>query len=1338
MAAAGQPQSPILRKPVLNCEDVSISRQSSLRSISELRVPESHLRSNEEAVPLPPVNDGDISAPSEHREDVTSATVNDREAPPFRSNNQLTANRPKVSEHNTTSSPIKGWSPFWLGTSVLIAFSVLFLLLIIGLVLLYYFAKKNNGISTQISSNHYFWTYGPTAVLMLVTALWRQVDYTCRRLTPWEEFLHQQPDEKKSLLLDYISPFLLISLWRAIRFQHWSVVIGLSGFMLLKLITVFSTGLLVLSPTLLSHPDAEFQTSSIISAKSYCPSSSTTCNHTYPTVDAVLEFWGLLNDRLQYPEGTSGSSLFELIDIPARTPEGAVITTTVPGFYPTWTCEQAVIHNNSGFPSLTGEESFATGWYDSKLFDISVGNWTWTSPLTIEYCNVGWTRCPQRVIHQTEMTGEQSTLLIINDVRYHQTIAPTLDSSALDSTSTASTDAVNVTHFSAHIAKTTALLCYPNYTIEDTRLRINTAHRHTSQYLEATGPLTHTGDQLVGYNHLDLYWDYYDLLSYSYPAAFPDTDQFGPSIFDLMSKTNIVQDSTTLLDPEVLTTLSARTFKILATQMASSLLQVNETRAVTGSLEYPENRLHVKPLSFWMMVSGFAWMCTITVLLFLARPRARPTRDPASMIGCAYALASNRDLRCQLMNLGGVSNKSLQQELCSSAEPRPEALPRNPAQTTESSGSIQQTHKRPPPGDWQPLAASTMFKVLSCFGLGATTITLAVLQRLSDIQGGIADVRPSPEVVHYLTTYLPASFMLLLATLGSLASFAVITMSPYHYLNRTRANGQRTVLLDIYGKPPLVMVFTSIKRSLTASFFMSIARILSAFLTIVVSGLYTTAPVPIPRTVVIAQLDYFNTSWQSGATDNNAMTILDLLEHKNATFPSFTYDELAIPTIEMAKDQHTVVDTLSYKGDVSLRVSMPVMRGSLKCTLIPERVFHVVHNPYDEPSCPMLHCGMGAHGYVPDPTFNVNAENGSYCPLPGHFDEIQAPSYTMQMVWPPSGYNGAIQSVSAGYPSIAFTLGYFSTDTSLNYSKSDTTVKSNVTTFVCAQYVEESVTDVHFLLPSLSIDTTRPPIFNDSNSRIVSTVQYDMTSHIDQLSSYPELYGPNYVPDGGWQEQVQPIDTFAQLIISGTSGIPVQELVHAENAERLVDAFQHIYRTYMAQAISTNMRQNFAATNNNTKRRSVSTDTTSNEASPQSLRGALVDPTRLRVFQNRPSMIVLEVLLGLILILTIAAYSTIKLSGILPHNPCPIAGTMSLLAGSRLCDDEDGGFLPQDADPRTSRQRDAVLRKWRYSLGWWEEDSKGDRRWVGGLTTGDDLMGKRRFGIDVDTTALEE
>lgn len=56
-------------------------------------------------------------------------------------------------------------------------------------------------------------------------------------------------------MLDYISPNSAVTLWNSIRAQHYPVVVAIIGSMSIIFITIVSTGLIVLQPTLVVRKD---------------------------------------------------------------------------------------------------------------------------------------------------------------------------------------------------------------------------------------------------------------------------------------------------------------------------------------------------------------------------------------------------------------------------------------------------------------------------------------------------------------------------------------------------------------------------------------------------------------------------------------------------------------------------------------------------------------------------------------------------------------------------------------------------------------------------------------------------------------------------------------------------------------------------------------------------------------------------------------------------------------------------------------------------------------------------------------------------------------------------
>jgi hypothetical protein len=129
----------------------------------------------------------------------------------------------------------KLWRPFWLRELVLAAFILAYALLLAALLVLWYYAKDDNGFKVARSTKHEAWTYAPTAVLVIVVALWRQVDYHCKALMPWAELRKGPVTASQSLLLDYTSPDQFRAFLKASRNGHWAVLASIAAFAILKL-----------------------------------------------------------------------------------------------------------------------------------------------------------------------------------------------------------------------------------------------------------------------------------------------------------------------------------------------------------------------------------------------------------------------------------------------------------------------------------------------------------------------------------------------------------------------------------------------------------------------------------------------------------------------------------------------------------------------------------------------------------------------------------------------------------------------------------------------------------------------------------------------------------------------------------------------------------------------------------------------------------------------------------------------------------------------------------------------------------------------------------------------
>src|SRR5207248_2041785 len=76
--------------------------------------------------------------------------------------------------------------------------------------------------------------------------------------------------------------------------------------------------------------------------------------------------------------------------------------------------------------------------------------------------------------------------------------------------------------------------------------------------------------------------------------------------------------------------------------------------------------------------------------------------------------------------------------------------------------------------------------------------------------------------------------------------------------------------------------------------------------------------------------DRFITMWNN-STANTAESVFTLLEHQNASYPDFTFDEVALPMLQLPP-----ASTVSQASTGLLQVSLIARRASLNCTIIPQ------------------------------------------------------------------------------------------------------------------------------------------------------------------------------------------------------------------------------------------------------------------------------------------------------------------------------------------------------------------------------------------------------------------
>ena len=248
----------------------------------------------------------------------------------------------------------------------------------------------------------------------------------------------------------------------------------------------------------------------------------------------------------------------------------------------------------------------------------------------------------------------------------------------------------------------------------------------------------------------------------------------------------------------------------------------------------------------------------------------------------------------------------------------------------------------------------------------------------------------------------------------------------------------------------------------------------------------------------------------------------------------------------------------------------------------------------------------------------------------------------------------------------------------------------------CYQRLEQVMTNITFSYPDFTINGTIPPKPLEStahdlrNATTTSHNWFDVSLNTF-IRSLRDL--GTGVTGRNW------INPFIQALVWGKDGIPIDELYNNGNMSTLAAAANRLYARYIVQAISANMRTTVPQTG---------------ETLP--VYTATITQPSQRLQQNRSPKIALQVMLAFMALCAVGAYAIADMKRVLPHNPCSIAGTASLLADSEMC--WTNSIIPEGSEWKSNKQlrQEGVFGGLRFRMGWWTQGK---------------AVQEKRFGIDV-------
>ncbi|KAI0380596.1 hypothetical protein F5Y04DRAFT_257054 [Hypomontagnella monticulosa] len=1253
--------------------------------------------------------------------------------------------------------PFRMWNPIWLQTRNLAGFAGIFALSLLATILLYHFSEVHRGLGVESASREYGWRYGPTAFLTVLLSLWNQVDFATRTLTPWKGLRDGPSSADRTVLLDYVSPLMVTVLWRSIKAGHWAVLTSSSGILLIQLATIFSGGLFTLEPTVMKRDGAP------LTVKSMFDGGDFTLNRTQSNIGAfpALMYYGSRIQGLAPPAGLDVGLGFVAPDFAlqadTKTPDGTNYTTTVPGAQVQFDCD-SIQGLNGTKTSLPWFSVLASFW----IVNITTPTCNLTNVIVAEGPDHNFR-------HQENATrayeGYFGDFICDSSIDYSSPRTPYPYSSKiphLPNPSNATADHRIVMSTAElrfppqssegrsspmYLSNLTVAVCKPWYTLGNHDITYRNGLDGATKSM-TQNRISNTTSIIPGFAPANLG----AAVQYSLDETYLGTggqdwvlSKQVVTFFQILSAMNGNVSVGAFMDPQRLIDSGTEAFKGIASQLIHEYMMKPANSSVAGTLSYQENRLWVTKLSVSFVCTCLSLLIGLSVLQILVRPWDVAPTNPNSIRATATVLAASPAFRSIIHGLGVAKSRAIRQRIS--------GLNFRSRVTARSGPSFVIEPVDCPPrveGDggrigirkntwWAPIPVRWWFQILMILTSLGVIIVLEVLQHSSDENQGFIDIDSNGfAYTHGFATYIPTLVAFFIGSMFASMQMAACTLAPWLALQRGSAPASRSLLLNLAGRLPPHRIFLALQSHNFGVTLVLLATFVAAWLPIMFSGLYAVAPVSQPQQVAMEQTDVFD-MYRNNLfySDGIAGTVAGLITYNNLSYPKWTYEDLALNTIQMT----SAASNIPIGMQAPLSTHIGAIRASLNCTTIPQAVM----------SANQSKINYGPNGTV---TMQLNTKLPWTCDskrrnttsmtwsqtfampddgTPAYFGQGSALSWR-------EGYilgNGAVDTDfnhpeatiyddeyasnwvgGYGCPSFSVTLGRGRALKKENGTKVKTPsfdFDTDIATILCFQHLETVQTSVVMSYPSFEISTDNPPLVNESTAQYLitqlahssgRTFEFALNTLLLTLTSATaNVTVPT--PDEDASPGVNSLDAFVTVLATANTSTPIASLAGEVNAANLTAATEKLYKIYMAQAISANFR----STDLNAP---VSTpDAPASQAERVPIAGSISIPGRLRLKQQPGPKVALQIMLGFMIVCALAG--RLMLSGVdqvVPHNPCTIAGTATLLAEGDVCSRK---IIPQGAEWKSNAELRSmnIFEGWMFSLGWWES------------------MGVYKYGIDI-------
>ncbi|KAK6530644.1 hypothetical protein TWF281_007483 [Arthrobotrys megalospora] len=1032
-----------------------------------------------------------------------------------------------------------GWMPLVLRPWSLLIFLLVFMGIFITLIGLYVRSKRNQGLSNERESRHYIWTYGPTAVFIVLAAFWRHLDYQVKLLMPYVELAAGPKHAKLTVMLDYISPFQPVAFWIACKNRHWLVILSAVAFATLKIAIIFATGLFILQGTALETADKDFlRYRNQFSAAGFDPALD---------ARASLTIFGVSALNLSYPVGTNHNSAFQSFTNFGNVSLDNIASISVPADVFTakldcqlarvnWTDDRDLVNENTPTSQFYNSTAFAPGCTLKKI-RLDAPGWMGNDTQQGYYARIQNSTCDEI---RDPVAGSRLFVGITFSTRVN---------------------------YLNTLRNYTAFVCKPSYTIQKSQITIPNNRLNDYSQISGVQPL---GDSttIPGFTPKDLT----DSIVATLGAASSQLANLGwdrtfDSFFSLMNTVQPQLNYTAFMEPDILKPAAEDLYTTLAAQIAGSLLTqpTTDTTVVDATVSKIQQRLILRPVSVIVMEVIVVVLILITILLIVMIPRQGVApRDPSSIGALATILSRSKSLEQSLSGTSNLSERNLETWLnryrfysTVEATSSGRIFKIELADTFPNAGHKQrysdEIAKLSEPAEretwWKPLGLKWWVVIPLIIFPIAIIVVLEVLYRKSVREQGLAYI-PDGGYVHYTWVYVPAFVMVVIVTLFNMLDYATRCIAPYQAMRADSTVASRGILYNPNGKLTLPALWHAIKQKHITVIATTFAVLIAPVLTIAVSGLFYAQLAASTSTLAVRQDTWFNTSLPEYSSNTTDEIISSLIVSGNLSYPRWTYEDLALVELSMSND------IISQTAD-GVRLSVPAVRPALNCTVLPRDRYLELRLGEELPiprGQNLTELPVWVNISMPDQCGNYGTVYNNITWLGNTFEH------------PETGYFGQVQyTAQEGCPDFA-----------VYYGKMENNRIANFSTLFCSGYLQTLEVETNFILPSFIIDSmtpgVAPPRRKEETARWfsnqgVSSVGYSFAM-LKVNASAPDVF-----------------DEFLRGVVYGKNGIPVTELT---DPEKLIEGVSWLYAVSATQTISQDARIPFTNGNGNTTLEGVS------------------------------------------------------------------------------------------------------------------------------------------------------